>query len=373
MPAAASPPAELDTPLSEEEPMRVLLIEDSEGEAQLLRRILESTEAVSVTWASELSEGITIIEEQRPDVVLTDLGLPDSDGLLTVEALRLQAEDLPVVVLTGRADENVATTAILRGAQDYLVKGEVEPRMLARSLRYAIERKRVEDRLRQTLEHVRKIDGERKRLLDLLVRSEEEERTRLAVELHDGPLQGLSAAVLHLSTLRSRLGDVDAPTQDPLASALSILAEEIRTLRNMMVGLHPPVLEEQGLESALAAQARRLTEADIVPTLETHVDVRPDRTIETILYRVAQESISNVLRHAGARTVHIELRCTGRGVVLRIRDDGVGFTPRPSEALLEEGHLGLRGMQERVEMAGGRWEIRSVPGEGTALTAVIPA
>src|SRR5206468_1017928 len=108
-----------------------------------------------------------------PDVVVTDLGLPDSDGLETVETLRREAESVPIVVLTGWADEDVGGAAILRGAQDYLVKGDVEPQMLRRSLRYAIRRKRIEEELKSSLEGVRKMEAERRRLLDLLLRAEE--------------------------------------------------------------------------------------------------------------------------------------------------------------------------------------------------------
>src|SRR5205814_5225108 len=100
---------------------------------------------------------------------------------------------------------------------------------------------------------------------------------------------------------------------------------------------------------------------------------RPDPTTEMILFRVAQEAISNVINHSGATRVEIALHAWPRGALLSIEDDGTGFDPKPPEQLLQDRHLGLRGMQERVQMAGGRWQIDSEPGKGTKLVAFIPA
>src|SRR5205085_6030083 len=132
-------------------------------------------------------------------------------------------------------------------------------------------------------------------------------------------------------------------------------------------------LDERGLEAALLSQARRLGESDIACSVRSRVDARPDPTTETMLYRVVQEAISNVLKHSGAGNVEIELTSIERGVFLVVEDDGVGFDPMPPAELFDEGHLGLRGMQERVQMAGGRWDVDSAPGRGTRLTAFIPA
>src|SRR5439155_2422757 len=99
------------------------------------------------------------------------------------------------------------------------------------------------------------------------------------------------------------------------SSALSALSGQIRTLRDMMVSLHPPVLDERGLEAALTSQARRLAESDIACSIRADVDVRPDPTAEMILFRVAQEAISNVIKHSGAAHVEIALHAWPRGTL----------------------------------------------------------
>ena len=127
------------------EPIHVLLIEDNRGEARLIQELLCDVEGFSATTevAGSLAMGLLHLTERRTDVVLLDLSLPDSRGLETVAEVRARAPDVPVVVLTGNADEALGLEAIKRGAQDYLVKGFPDGKELARALRYAIERYRL--------------------------------------------------------------------------------------------------------------------------------------------------------------------------------------------------------------------------------------
>ncbi|MBI4511302.1 MAG: response regulator [Deltaproteobacteria bacterium] len=124
--------------------MKVLVVEDNPGDVRLLQEVLREAGArtVQIAHVSRLGDALSRIEERDIDVVLLDLSLPDSRGLETVERIRAAAPDLPVVILTGSSDEGNAIEALGRGAQDYLVKGEVSARMLLRSLRYARERQR---------------------------------------------------------------------------------------------------------------------------------------------------------------------------------------------------------------------------------------
>ena len=129
--------------------VRVLLIEDDEAYSALVRTLLEGSEArvsrtgFALTSVSRLKEGLTRLSERPVDVVLLDLGLPDSTGLQTLETVRQQAHDLAIVVLTGAADERMALEALHRGAQDYLIKTATDGSVLGRAVRYAIERQKL--------------------------------------------------------------------------------------------------------------------------------------------------------------------------------------------------------------------------------------
>jgi len=133
-------------------PLHILLVEDNPGDARLLRETLRDVEVLpfKLTHVGRLDEAIKCLKAQTFDVVLLDLHLPDSDGLDTVQHVTAAAPQVPVVVLTGTDDEAIGTEALRIGAQDYLVKGQTDQRLLTRSIRHAIERKRAADALRES-------------------------------------------------------------------------------------------------------------------------------------------------------------------------------------------------------------------------------
>lgn len=142
--------------MTEIAPLNVLLLEDNPVDVRLLQEELREAGAgdFHITCAEGLAEALACLERQRFDVVLTDLSVPDSFGLATVEALLERAGEIPVVVLTGSEDDNTGLAAVQLGAQDYLVKGETSGELMLRSLQYAIERKQTEVALRQTNEQL---------------------------------------------------------------------------------------------------------------------------------------------------------------------------------------------------------------------------
>jgi signal transduction histidine kinase len=135
-----------------------------------------------------------------------------------------------------------------------------------------------------------------------------------------------------------------------------------------MAELRPAVLDEQGLEVALHNQVRAFeATSGVACAISTGLESRLDPDLETVLYRVTQETLNNVGKHAGASRVTVSLAAENGSVRLRINDDGVGFDPVAAGKLLGEGHFGLAGMRERVEMVGGRLNIDSAPGRGTTV------
>lgn len=139
----------VSTALPATDTVRVLLVEDDEGDAFLVRELLAETEAaIEVVWVRSVAEAVTH-ENGDLECVLLDLGLPDADGLDGLRAIRQSAPQAAVLVLTGLADEHRAVQAVAAGAQDYLVKGQVDGALLARSIRYAVERSRADAELRR--------------------------------------------------------------------------------------------------------------------------------------------------------------------------------------------------------------------------------
>jgi two-component system NarL family sensor kinase len=216
---------------------------------------------------------------------------------------------------------------------------------------------------------------DRGRLLDETVRASERERVRLAAELHDGPIQSIAALCFRLDRVGSKLGKGDHQGAVPLLDAArNELSDEVTELRRFMSELRPPALDEDGLTGAtrdyVASFAKR-TGCRVTTTLEVgDKALTPER--EVVLYRLVQEALTNVSRHAEAERVTVVLRETTSGVELTVTDDGVGFDTGLASDFVRNSHFGLAGMRERVEAADGQFAVVSQPGGGVAIRATLP-
>jgi two-component system sensor histidine kinase UhpB len=152
------------------------------------------------------------------------------------------------------------------------------------------------------------------------------------------------------------------------------LGEETRVLRHLMSALRPPVLDNRGFAEALSEHGQRFEqEHGIAVDIGLGLQERLTPELETILYRITQESLTNVAKHARADRVSVSVEQLEEGTVrLRVRDDGVGFDTSTSGQLLREGHFGLAGMRERASLVGGTLEVGSIPGHGTTVEARLP-
>jgi PAS domain S-box-containing protein len=221
-------------------------------------------------------------------------------------------------------------------------------------------------------EALKKLQVERGQLLDRTVQATEQERKRIAAELHDGAVQRLTALDLKLTWIEGEVGRGETGAIGSLGGVQLLLREQIHQLREMMTHLRPPILDERGLEAALRDHLVSPEDrAKVYVSVETSLLERLTPAQEIILYRVAQEAVANVLKHARAEHAWLTVQELMGSVLLKVQDDGVGFDPAAaSEA--RNGHFGILGMRERVEMAGGTFELDSTAGGGTLICASLP-
>ena len=232
----------------------------------------------------------------------------------------------------------------------------------------------VTDRLRAE-RALRDSETRRRRVVAEMLRTAEEERTRIAAELHDDTVQVMAATLLSLDRLGAALdaGDGDRAGLAALAARETLAAAVDRT-RRLMFELRPPLLEAQGLDPALRDLAAT---AAAEAGFDVRADIRVGRypePVETLAYRTAQEAISNVRKHAQATRLELVLCDEAGGLRGEVTDDGRGFDPEQAlDRRAMRLHMGLDAMMERVRLAGGEVDVRSQRGSGTSVRFRIPA
>jgi two-component system, NarL family, sensor histidine kinase UhpB len=247
-----------------------------------------------------------------------------------------------------------------------LVHDEAGEPMFWQGLIYDITaQKRIESELRQA-------ELQKALLLDRVVSAGEEERTRIASDLHDGPIQRLSAILyrLHLARRDSREG---GPGLDQHLRHVEVeLETQIQDLRQLLYSLRPPVLDQLGLRAALEHHARSVGDPSRISIdVAAEVECRMTPALETIIFRVAQEAITNACKHAAASRIGVQARCEADLLVVEVRDDGVGFPGDHGTPALD-GHFGVAAMQHRLDLVGGHLDIASPNDGGTVVRATLP-
>jgi PAS domain S-box-containing protein len=221
-------------------------------------------------------------------------------------------------------------------------------------------------------------ERERRGLLHQVITAQESEQRRLAGNLHDDAIQALSAARMHLSLLEFAMDKLGVDAEGDLRCSAKQVHENLdhglAAARSFLFDLRPPLLDREGLAPALGQQLDKLGGRRACATeFRWEVDERLDPDLEVLVFRVVQEALANVAKHAGASTVRVHGRLQGSTLELEVVDDGVGFDEAVArERAMATGHLGLRSMAERLEAAGGELVVDTAPGRGARVRLRLP-
>jgi signal transduction histidine kinase len=337
---------------------RILVVDDERLNRILLSTNLEES-GYTVETAEDGRQALQMLGAQSFDAVLLDLIMPRMDGYQVLAEMKRDAllRRIPVIVISSMDEMESIVRCIEMGATDYLAK-PFNPVLLHARIQASLASLH-EERMAALREQYAQVTA-----------AQEEERQRIARELHDGLGPDLASLNIRLLTVR-RLLEREG---HPVAGEIEELAEQaqasIRDIRRLIKDLRPVALDELGLVPALREHlARCEQEHDLVVEFAADDGERLPAAVETALFRIVQEAVNNVLRHAQADQVCVTLIRDDSQARLCIADDGQGFdTRRPRSSK----HIGLWSMRERVEQLGGQFEVSSTPGQGTTVTTVVP-
>lgn len=211
----------------------------------------------------------------------------------------------------------------------------------------------------------------RKVLLNKVLTAQEDERKRISRELHDEAGQALTALLISLRLLAGRAQDPGE--QEILLGARELAASTLQDIRTLAIELRPPAIDDLGLVPAMTKYTTDFQKRTGIPvTFTASAEAPVHSQTATALYRIMQESLTNVVKHAGARQVHIVLEINTKHIILSVADDGQGFGPNTLAQARRENRLGLYGMAERAQLLGGTAEYISNPGQGTTIRVIVP-
>lgn len=479
--------------------LKLVIIEDEEAHFTLMKRaITRELPQVSIYYFTDAETCLRRFDEVSPDIVVTDYLIPEMNGIEFLKILKERGEDIPVIIITGQGNENIAVQAMKLGAWDYLVKSpefftllpavidkvarewklkeslhESERRFqdlaertaewiweVDRKGRYAYSNPVVQKILgyrpdeligkpyytllhlengKPVREYISRIAAQKKilsaielyarhkegyeviletsaapvldkaghlagyrgihrditsrklaeealkkserNLRDLSLRllsAQEEERKHVAKELHDSIGQTLAAIMVHSRNVLMQLseGKGEASTSKPLESLLSMVKSAIMELRRIQGNLWPAILDDLGLLKTIEEFCQEYEEVYSEIRVEIAIGVEENEVpscLKIVIYRIIQEAFNNIAKHSGADLATIFLEKAAQRLNLNITDNGAGFdVDAVSPRNASRPGLGLSSMKERAELSGGRFEVHSVPGQGTNVRCAWP-
>jgi len=350
----------------------LLIIDDDAMTRETLTGLLAES-GYEIQCAASGAVGIELASRLNPDVVLLDVMMPGMDGFEVCRLLRKDPHlaEIPIIMITALDDQDSRLMGLEAGADDFLSKpfNSVELEIRLRGLRQVARYRhlREEREKLQTAHQLLQIQNEELRMLSGKVISvQETERRHLAMELHDEIGQQLTALKIMLINLVNYQGE---EYQIERKKAINITEQLLNQVREMTLNLRPTMLDDLGLIAALYWFFNRFTQQTRIKVIH-NIDPLDDRrfpdVIETTIFRIIQEALTNIARHAKVKEVMVTLSIEPHLLRLSVVDSGKGFIVNQ----VSMGYsTGISSMRERVALAGGKFNIQSTPGEGTIIEA----
>jgi signal transduction histidine kinase len=352
--------------MSATEKVSILVVDDDPGKL-LSYEVVLSELGENLIQATSGSEAFTQLLKNDIAVVLMDVSMPHLDGFELADMIRQHPrfEQTPIIFVSAvHMTDLDRLKGYQRGAVDYIAV-PVIPELLRAKVRVFCE-------LHKKSRQLRALNEELRLLSSRLLVAQDAERRRIARELHDGLGQELAAAKMTLDSIPAK-NSVELKL-NAAAEASGIIDRAVQQVRSVSYLLHPPLLDEVGLASALRWYLDGLAKRS---GIESSLDIQPvdfprlASDVETAVFRIVQESLTNVFRHAEAHKVRVTLARRGQQLAITVLDDGKGISGRISEFRPDSIGVGVGGMRQRVKEFGGEFRLSNA-NPGTRVEVIIP-
>jgi Signal transduction histidine kinase len=340
----------------------ILIVDDEPGSRLALEANLGEL-GCRLVIAESGRQALGLLQTLTPDLILMDVMMPGINGFELCRIIRAMPElaEVPILFLTALSDKSYLVDGMQAGADDFLTKPIHRQELLART------------RTILRLNRYRKIVDQRKNLRELASRlsvSQEQERQRISQELHDDLGQDMFALKLTLEQLQAGLPAGATKSQAQMQKVVEYMDQAMKKIHLLAEGLRPPLLDTLGFDSAIRNLALGIGERAGIP-VELDICASANQIKDPyaiVLYRVLQEALTNIIKHARATRIWVRLENSDTGIDLVIEDNGVGFQPQEAEGK----GLGLDSMRDRLTVVGGTLRI-SGSASGSVVTACVPA
>ncbi len=344
--------------------LKILMVEDDSIIGKYISGILEEGGYEVINRFTNGPDALRAAAARRPDLVLMDISLSgDMDGVEAARQFKI-IHDIPVVFITAHSDMQTIERARDADCYGYVLKPIINAQVFA-AIEMAMQRSRLEGMVRSSEEELRLLSAHLQTAL-------EDQRLRLAREIHDVLGQMLTALRIDLSWMTRHLSPGEAEIGMKANSALKLTDDIIHNVRRICSELRPGVLDDLGLAAAIEWLARDLEKRSGIPfeiiVPENEAAIKDEHAVA--LFRIFQEAATNILRHAGASQVRVELSVRDNETRLTVTDNGIGISP---EAADDRSSFGLMGLRERIRYCGGECVIAGKAGMGTTVDVRIPS
>jgi signal transduction histidine kinase len=350
--------------------IHILMLEDDRADAELVDHALRRGGfAFTLVRVDSREDFLRELAQRPPQLILLDYSLPGFDGLTALNLAQEKYPDIPFIFVTGTLGEEVVIEMLKSGATDYVLKHRLT--RLAPAVQRALRETAERAERRQAVESLRKSHKQLRALSVYLQYVREDERIRISRQVHDELGQALTGLKMDLYWLANRLPKNLRVAQEKARAMSAHIDSTIQTVRRISTELRPGILDDLGLAAALEWQAqefqRRTGMRCRVRTEVTETCFAQE--LNTAFFRIFQETMTNVIRHARATRVEVVLREDEGYLLMEVKDNGRGIS---TDEITNTKSIGLLGMRERAALLGGELHITGQAGRGTSVTVKIP-